>query len=306
MVTAPTRDRTLEPVAIVGMSCRFPGGANSPDGLWQLLTNGISAISEVPPDRWHLPRFYHPDPSIPGRSYARWGGFIEDVEGFDARFFGISPREAAKADPQQRLMLEVAYAALEDAGISLENIAGTNSGVFVGISTYDYGGMQSSLSEITGIDAYTNLGSALCIAANRISYFLNLHGPSLAVDTACSSSLVAVHLACQSIWNNECEMALAGGVNLMLRPEGFVGFSKAAMLAPDGRCKSFDARANGYVRAEGAGAVVARPLAHALRNGDSIYAVVRASGVNQDGRTSAHLRWQPAVAQARPASGYLC
>src|SRR3954453_14617544 len=278
--------RHAEPIAIVGIGCRFPGGVNDPQQFWRLLTDGVDAITTVPQDRWHARAFYDPDPATPGKTYASQGGFISDIDMFDASFFGMSPREATRADPQQRILMEVAYEAIEDAGMAPERIAGTNSGVFVGIATLDYGGIQTSTTERRSINAYTNLGLALCIAANRLSYLFDLHGPSLAVDTACSSSLVATHLACRSIWNGECEMALTAGVNLILRPEGTIGFSKASMLAPDGRCKSFDARANGYVRAEGAGVVVLKPVSRALADGDPIYAVVRGTAVNQDGRTA--------------------
>src|SRR3712207_2491071 len=279
-------DHQTEPIAIVGIGCRFPGGANDPVQFWRLLSDGIDAISGVPEDRWHVEAFYDPDAGRPGKTCTRWGGFIDDIDQFDASFFGMSPREATRADPQQRLLMEVAYEAIEDAGMAPERLAGTNTGVFIGIATLDYGGIQTSTIERRSINAYTNLGLALCIAANRLSYLFDLHGPSLAVDTACSSSLVATHLACQSIWNGECDMALTGGVNLILRPEGTIGFSRASMLAPDGRCKSFDARANGYVRSEGAGVVVLKPVSRALADGDPIYAVVRGTAVNQDGRTT--------------------
>ncbi|HEV3220791.1 MAG TPA: SDR family NAD(P)-dependent oxidoreductase [Candidatus Acidoferrales bacterium] len=272
-------------IAIVGIGCRFPGGANNPAELWALLRDSVDAIAEVPADRWRVDSFYHPDPSRPGKTYSRWGGFIKHIEEFDAQFFGISPREAARADPQQRLLLEVAYEALEDAGFPPEKIAGSNTGVFVGISACEYSAMQSSQSDRQTIDAYTNIGSALSIAANRISYFFDLHGPSFAVDTACSSSLVAIHEACQRIWSRECDIALAGGVNSLLRPESTIGFSKASMLAHDGRCKSFDAYADGYSRAEGCGVIVLKPLSKAIADGDSIYAVIRGTAVNQDGRT---------------------
>jgi acyl transferase domain-containing protein/acyl carrier protein len=272
-------------IAIVGIGCRFPGSTNSPAELWALLRDSVDAITEVPADRWRVGSFYHPDPSRPGKTYSRWGGFIKHIEEFDAQFFGISPREAARADPQQRLLLEVAYEALEDAGFPPEKIAGSNAGVFVGISSCEYSTMQISQSDRSAIDAYTNIGSALSIAANRISYFFDLHGPSIAVDTACSSSLVAIHEACQRIWAGECDLALAGGVNSLLRPESTIGFSKASMLAHDGRCKSFAAGADGYSRAEGCGVIVLKPLAKAMADGDSIYAVIRGTAVNQDGRT---------------------
>src|SRR3954454_12190276 len=275
-----------EPIAIVGIGCRFPGGANGPAQFWRLLTDGVDAISDVPEDRWHVRAFYDPDPTAPGKTYAGRGGFISGIDQFDASFFGMSPREATRADPQQRVLLEVAYEAIEDAGIALERLSGSSTGVFIGISTLDYGGIQTSTTERRSINPYTNLGLALSIAANRLSYHFDLHGPSLALDTACSSSLVATHLACRSIWNGECDMALSGGVNLILRPEGTIGFSKASMLAPDGRCKSFDARADGYVRSEGAGVVVLKPVSRALADGDPIYAVVHGTAVNQDGRTA--------------------
>ncbi len=216
----------------------------------------------------------------------RRGGFIDQIDRFDAEFFGINPREAARADPQQRLMLQVAYQAVEDAGLTMASLAGQRVGVYVGVSTWDYSLLQSKSEERIFVDAYSNIGTALCIAANRISYFFNLIGPSLAVDTACSSSLVATHLACRGIWNGETELAFVGGVNLLVQPDVTIGFSKASMLSPDGRCKSFDARANGYVRGEGAGVVILKPLQRALADGDRIYAVIRATAVNQDGRTA--------------------
>ncbi len=273
------------PIAIIGMGCRFPGGANTPEHFWKLLSDGVDAIGEIPPDRWLLSTFYNPDAGRPGRSYVRYGGFVKDIDKFDAEFFGISPREAARMDPQHRMLLEVAYEALEDGGQAVERLAGTKTGVFIGISTCDYGGIQLSVTERRSIDAYTNLGMGLCIAANRISYLFDLHGPSMAIDTACSSSLVAVHLACQSIWSGESEQVLTGGVNAILRPEGTIGFSKASMLSPSGRCKSFDVDADGYVRSEGAGVMMLKPLAKALADADPIYAVIRGTAVNEDGRT---------------------
>src|SRR3954454_23808505 len=278
--------RGAEPIAIIGIGCRFPGGANDPAQFWRLLTDGVDAVSGVPEDRWNVRAFYDPDPAKPGKTYAGQGGFISGIDQFDASFFGMSPREATRADPQQRILMEVAYEAIEDAGIPPERIAGTSTGVFVGISTLDYGGVPTGTTERRSINPHTKLGLAFAIAANRLSYLFDLHGPSVAIDTACSSSLVATHLACQSIWNGQCGMALVGGVNVILRPEGTIGFSKASMLAPDGRCKSFDARANGYVRSEGAGVVVLKPVSQALADGDPIYAVVHGTAVNQDGRTT--------------------
>ncbi|MBI4526099.1 MAG: SDR family NAD(P)-dependent oxidoreductase [Deltaproteobacteria bacterium] len=278
--------REREPIAIVGIGCRFPGGANDAESYWRLLSAGADAITEIPEDRWSIERYYHPRPGVPGKTYARWGGFIEGIDQFDPEFFGISPREAAHMDPQQRLLLEVAWEALEDGGQIVERLAGTNTGVFVGISTFDYAQLQSSLRDIRSVDPHFATGGASSIAANRISYCLSLHGPSVAVDTACSSSLVATHLACQSIWNEECSQALAGGVNIIISPGPFIAFCAASMLSPDGRCKAFDAGANGFVRGEGAGVIVLKPLAKARADGDPVYAVIVSSAVNQDGRTA--------------------
>ncbi|WP_414581134.1 SDR family NAD(P)-dependent oxidoreductase [Scytonema sp. PCC 10023] len=275
-----------EPIAIIGIGCRFPGGANSPEAFWKLLQEGVDAITEVPADRWNVDTLYDPDIAKPGKIRTRWGGFVDKIDSFDAEFFGISPREASSMDPQQRQLLEVAWEALEDGGQVPENLAGSKTGVFIGISGSDYHDIQLGVSNRDSINAYTNLGGVNCITANRISYILDLKGPSMAVDTACSSALVAVHLACQSIWNGESALAIAGGVNAILKPEGTIGFSKASMLSPDGSCKTFDERANGYVRAEGAGIVVLKPLSQAQADRDPIYAVIRGSAVNQDGQTN--------------------
>jgi acyl transferase domain-containing protein/acyl carrier protein len=272
-----------EPIAIIGIGCRFPG-ADNPAAFWKLLLDGTDAITEVPTQRWDVPSLYDPDPTVPGKMSTRWGGFLKEVELFDPFFFGISPREATRMDPQQRLLLEVAWEALEDAGQVPETLAGTLTGVFVGISSSDYGQLQFSDPRLS--DAYAGTGNALSISANRISYVFGFRGPSMAVDTACSSSLVAIHLACQSLWNGESTIALAGGVNLILAPAITINFSKAGFMAPDGRCKAFDAGANGYVRGEGAGVVVLKPLSKALADGERIYAVIRGSAVNQDGRSN--------------------
>ena len=272
-----------EPIAIVGMACRFPG-ADSPEAFWQLLREGRDAIGEVPPDRWDVDALYDPNPDAPGKINTRYGGFLEKIDQFDAGFFGISPREAARMDPQQRLLLEAAFEALEDAGQTPERLAGSATGVFVGISSNDYARVFGG--DLEQIDGYAGSGNALCIAANRISYTFDLRGPSVAVDTACSSSLVAVHLACRSLWNEETECALAGGVNVILSPQVTVNFTKAGAMAPDGRCKVFDAKADGYVRSEGVGMVVLKRLSKAREDGDEICAVVRGTAVNQDGRTN--------------------
>ena len=275
--------RHREPVAIVGIGCRFPG-ASSPRAFWRLLRDGIDAVGEVPADRWPVEEFYHPDPRTPGKMNSRWGGFLQGVDGFDPHFFGISPREAERMDPQQRLLLEVTWEALEDAGIPPRSLAGSATGVWVGIGMSDYGRWLFEEGALS--DAYAGTGGALSIAANRLSYSLDLRGPSMAVDSACSASLVAVDRACRSLWRGETELALAAGVNLLLAPEVTVNFSQAGFLASDGRSKAFDARADGYVRSEGAGVVVLKPLSRARAAGDPIYAVVRGGAVNQDGRSN--------------------
>jgi acyl transferase domain-containing protein/acyl carrier protein len=272
-----------EPIAIVGMACRFPGAENLA-AYWRLLAHGVDAISEVPAERWDAAALFDRDPRAPGRTTTRWGGFLPAADLFDAELFAISPREAEHMDPQQRLLLEIAWEALEDAGLVPSTLAGTATGVFAGIFMDDY--RRLSLAARERADAYTGTGSTFCIAANRISYQLDLRGPSLAVDTACSSSLVAVHLACQSLATGESTLALAGGVNFLLTPEPTIEMSKAGLMAPDGRCKTFDARADGYVRGEGAGLLVLKPLARALADGDRIHAVVRGTAVNQDGHTN--------------------
>ena len=269
-----------EAIAIIGMACRFPGAVKTPEDLWQLLIEGKDAIREVPPERFDINAYYSPDPSAPGKTSTRWGGFVDGIEQFDARFFGISPREAVSMDPQQRMLLEVTWEALERAGLPPARLAGSLTGVFVGISTSDYGQLY------TTIDAYTGTGTALSVAAGRLSYVLGLQGPCMSLDTACSSSLVAVHQACQSLRFGECNLAVSGGVNMLLNPEGMVYASKLGAMAADGHCKTFDARADGYVRSEGCGIVVLKRLRDALRDGDPVVAVVRGSAVNQDGRSS--------------------
>jgi acyl transferase domain-containing protein/NADPH-dependent curcumin reductase CurA/acyl carrier protein len=272
------------PLSIVGLGCRLPGGVECWQDYWQLLEQGRDAIEETPASRWNLQKFYTSEPR-PGKTHSRWGGYVKAIEQFDPQLFGISPREAAGMDPQQRMLLEVAWRALEDAGQSIESVAGEQVAVFVGISSFDYAVAGLSSDDRGVIDAYSNTGGSSSIAANRISYCFDLRGPSVAVDTACSSSLVAVHMACESLWNGDSKLALAGGVNALLMPDFYVAFSQLGVLSPDGRCKAFDARANGYVRSEGAGMVLIKPLADAMRDGDCIYAVIRSTALNQDGRT---------------------
>ena len=276
--------RNVEPVAIVGIGCRFPGGADDVASFWSLLMEGRSGIREVPPNRWNVERYYDPDLAAAGAMVMTRGGFVDNLDTFDAAFWGISPREAVRMDPQQRWLLEVAWEAIEDAGVAPSRLRGRRVGVFVGISGNDYGGMQ--LRSPDEIDAYTNSGNTASIASNRISYMLDLRGPSLSIDTACSSSLVAVAAACENIWSGHCEGALAGGVNALIGPQTTIGFSKASMISPTGHCFAFDARANGFVRAEGAALVYLKPLAAAVAAGDRIYAAIRAVVVNQDGHTS--------------------
>jgi len=273
-------------IAVIGMGCRFPGGANSPDAFWELLTRGFDAVTQTPPQRWDAEAFFDPDPATAGKANTRWGAYLDEVDQFDAGYFGIPPHEAARMDPQQRLLLEVGWEAFENAGQTQESLGGSRSGVFVGILSHssDYYWMQ--FADLDGVDVYTSTGTAHSIMANRLSYQFNLQGPSMAVDTACSSSLVAVHLAIQSLRSRECDLALAGGVHVLLAPQNTVVLTKLNMMSPDGHCKAFDSRANGFVRGEGCGLVVLKRLADAVADGDHILAIVRGSAVNQDGRSN--------------------
>ncbi|MFC1975072.1 SDR family NAD(P)-dependent oxidoreductase [Chloroflexota bacterium] len=275
-----------EPIAIIGLACRYPGGINTPEAFWQLLRDGVDAITEVPASRWDIDAYYDPDPEAPGKMSTRCGGFLDKIDLFDPHFFGISPREAAGMDPQQRLLLEVSWEALEYAGQSSTKLAGSLTGVFVGISGNDYLQLQIETAEGSGLDFYSGSGSAHSIAAGRLSYTLGLQGPCLAVDTACSSSSLAIHLACQSLQSGDCRMALAGGVNLILWPDVSINTSKTGMLSDDGRCKTFDAAADGYVRAEGCGFVVLKRLSDAIADGDNILALIRGTATNHDGHSN--------------------
>lgn len=278
-------NRHHEPIAIIGMGCRFPGGVESPEDFWQLLRDGVDAIAPVPADRWNIDEYYHPDPNTPGTICTREGGFVENLQEFDAQFFRISPREAASLDPQQRLLLEVCWEALENAGLAVDRLVGTQTGVFVGICANDYWHRLLSRQN-TEIDAYLATGNSHSVAAGRISYSFGFTGPSLSLDTACSSSLVAVHSACQSLRNHECHLAIAAGVNRIISPQMSINFSKAKMLSPEGRCKTFDQAADGFVRGEGCGVIVLKRLKDAIASQDNILAVIRGSAVNHDGRTS--------------------
>ncbi|MEM7346852.1 MAG: type I polyketide synthase, partial [Chloroflexota bacterium] len=274
-----------EPIAIVGMACRFPGQANTPEAYWDLLTNGVDAITEIPADRWDVDAFYDPQPGIPGKMYTRYGGFLSDLDQFDPAFFGISPREAVGMDPQQRLLLEVSWEALERAGLAPDRLKGSKTGVFMGIGFDDYAQLNLRTGDLTNLNA-SGLGAVHSVAVGRLSYVFGLQGPNMLLDTSCSSSLLAVHLACQSLRRNESDLALAGGVNLILTPDNMIGFCQVRTLSPDGRCKTFDASANGYTRGEGCGVVVLKRLSQAMADGDSILAVVRGSAVNHDGQSN--------------------
>jgi acyl transferase domain-containing protein/acyl carrier protein len=274
-----------EPIAVIGMGCRLPGSANSPEKLWSLLENGVDAITDMVDQRWNNDEVYDPNPEAVGKLYTRGNGLVDDVDLFDAEFFGIAPVEAKLMEPQQRLLMETTWDALEHAGIAADSLMGSKTGVYIGICHMGYSHMQAKYCGPEAISPYDGTGNAHSVASGRLSYLLGLQGPSISVDTACSSSLVAIHLAVQSLRKGESDMALAGGVNLILEPTTSMIFARAGMLAKDGRCKTFDASADGYVRGEGCGVVVLKRLSDALRDGDNVLAVVRGSAVNQDGKS---------------------
>ncbi|KUI22420.1 polyketide synthase [Mycobacterium sp. GA-1285] len=276
--------RTDEPIAIVAVSCRFPA-APDPEAFWELLSGGVDAIREVPEDRYDIDEFYDPDPEAPGKIYSRFGGFLDEIDGFDPEFFGISPREAVWIEPQQRLTLETAWEGLERAGYAPSALRGSRTGIFMGVAANEYAHLLSSES-VDKIEPYFITGNALNAVSGRVAFALGLEGPAVAVDTACSSALVAVHQACQALHAGDCDMALAGGVNVLLSPVTVIAASRARMLSPVGRCKTFDASADGYVRSEGCGILVLKRLSDAVRDGDRVHAVISGSGVNQDGASS--------------------
>ncbi|MCP5420384.1 MAG: SDR family NAD(P)-dependent oxidoreductase [Gammaproteobacteria bacterium] len=275
-----------EPIAVIGLGCRVPGGGHDAESFWQLMKDGVDAISRVPTERWDIDAYFDPDPAVPGKIATSEGGFIGAVDHFDPGFFGIAPREAQGMDPQQRLMLEVAWEALENAGQAPDRLGSSNTGVYLGVCSADYTYLQLQSGDPSLLNAHFTSGIAHSIFSGRLSYLLGLQGPSITIDTACSSSLVAVHLAVQALRTRECHMALAGGVNLMLAPDIFIALSHSRMLAPDGRCKTFDAAADGFGRGEGCGVVVLKRLSEAQADGDRILAVIRGSAVNQDGPSS--------------------
>ncbi|MGK3986563.1 type I polyketide synthase [Sorangium sp. So ce136] len=291
-----------EPIAIVGVACRFPGAAG-PGDYWRLLRGGVDAIKEAPRSRWDPDALFHPDSAVPGKMNTRWGGFLDRIDEFEPQFFGISPREAIHMDPQQRLMLELAWEALEDAGLVAGALKGSRTGVFFGVAWTDYA-MLVHRGGLGALAQHTVTGFHHSIVANRVSYVLGLEGPSLAVDTACSSSLVAMHLACESLRRGESALALAGGVNLNIIPESTVGVSKFGALSTQGRCFTFDARASGYVRGEGGGVIVLKPLARAIADGDPIYCVIRGSAINNDGASNGLTAPSPAAQEAVLRAAY--
>jgi acyl transferase domain-containing protein len=275
-----------EPIAVVGMACRFPGGADDPEAYWRLLRSGTDAICDVPPGRWDVDAYYDPDPAAAGKMHTRSGGFLQGVDLFDPQFFGISPREADSIDPQHRLLLETSWEALENAAQVEDRLAASPTGVFVGITSHDYADLHFAEGDLTRLPPHLITGNSHNAAAGRISYTFGFQGPALAVDTACSSSLVAIHLACRSLLDGECDRALAAGVNLILTPLGIIALGQGGVLAPDGRCRAFDAAASGMVRGEGCAVVVLKRLSRAVADRDNIVAVIRSTAVNQDGPSS--------------------
>ncbi len=279
-------DPKANDIAVVGLGLRFPQTVRTVAELWEVLINGCDQVREIPASRWNYLSFYHPRREAVGASVSKWGAFLDDIGYFDPTPFRLSAREARYMDPQQRLALEVAYEAIEDAGIPVDQIYGSHVGVYFGVSSWDYSMQQFSPFSVNDLDLYSATGMAFSVIANRVSYCLNLKGPSLIVDTACSSSLMAIHLACQSILSGESKMAIAGGVNAILNPGNTIAFSKMGILSSKGHCRAFADEADGFVRGEGAGAVLLMPLTVALERGYPIYATIVATGSNQDGATN--------------------
>ncbi|MGB3674884.1 MAG: polyketide synthase, partial [Candidatus Nanopelagicales bacterium] len=271
----------VTPIAVIGMACRLPGGIDSPEQLWEALLRGDDLVTEIPADRWDAEEYYDAQPGVPGRSVTKWGGFLDDVAGFDFEFFGINEREATAIDPQHRLLLETSWEAVEHAGLTGGSMEGSLTGVFVGLTHGDY---QLLAADANAVEApYGFTGSSFSLASGRIAYAMGVHGPALTVDTACSSGLTAVHLACHSLIDGESDLALAGGAAVILDPRKFVAGSAEGMLSPTGRCHAFDVAADGFVSSEGCAVVLLKRLPDAVRDGDRILAVVRGTAANQDG-----------------------
>lgn len=277
------KNASVTPVAVIGMGCRLPGGIESPEQFWQALLRGEDFITEVPPARWDLTEYYDPESGVPGKSPSKWGAFLEDVGGFDADFFSINEREAVSIDPQHRVLLETSWQAVEHAGIDPRVLAGSQTGVFVGVTHNDYQLVAADAADLGG--PYGFAGTNFCMASGRISYALGVHGPSLTVDAGCAAGLATVHMGCQSLAAGESDLVLAGGVNLVLEPRRYVGASQQRMLSPTGRCHTFTGEADGFVMSEGCVMVLLKRLDDAVRDGDRILAVVRGTASNQDGRT---------------------
>src|SRR6056297_2481565 len=275
--------RQSEPIAVVGMGCRFPGYAWSPQGFWQVLGQGIDTVTDIPSNRWDVDTYYDPDWEAPGKMYTKQGAFLSKIEGFDPAFFGITPQEAKAIDPQQRILLEVSWETFEQAGLNPDRLRGSQTGVFIGLSNYDYIQAHIHSGDVERITPHSGSGVMFSTAAGRLSYFYDFQGPCLTVDTACSSSLVSVDLAMKHLQKGQCDYALAGGVNLILSLESFIAMCKVNALSPDGRCRAFDNQAKGYGRGEGCGLILLKRLSDALRDKDRILSVIRGSAVNHDG-----------------------
>lgn len=274
-----------EPIAIIGMSCRYPNSKNLEE-YWQILSDGIDTIREIPKERFNIDDYYNPNPDNAGKIYVRGGGFMQEVDKFDPAFFGISPWEALALDPQQRLLLEVTWETFENAGIIPSSLLGTNTGVFVGMAPGDYQSLLINSSERIDVESHIVTGLALNAAAGRLSYTFGLQGPAVTLDTACSSSLVSIHLACDSLRNKACDMALAAGVNVIISPDPYIFLSRIRALAFNSHCKTFDKNADGYARGEGCGVILLKRLSDAQKDGDNILALINGSAVNQDGRSN--------------------
>ena len=280
----PNSSMINDGIAIVGTSVRLPNGCNGISDFWQVLMDGKDLITEVSSQRWNPDAYFYPEKDVPGKAYTKSAGQLDNIWDFDADFFNISPREAAQMDPQQRLLLELSWEAFDEAGIKPSSIRGSNTSVCVGISSNDFA--NTKFGDTASGNSFFMLGTTMSIASNRLSYFYDIHGSSFSVDTACSSSLYALEHACQKIASGQSDMAICGGVSVLLTPFPFVGFSQASMLSPDGRCKAFDSSGNGYVRSEGGGILLLKKLSHAIRDGDPIVATIAGVGTNSDGRTN--------------------